>query len=92
MTGLPRSRPVFRPWTKPKLTGSKMKRSPAAGTVQNGANPIQIADNSELEKFLERLREKILPPFQNFGTQLVRWNNKPTGTQLAEALASFGPK
>ncbi len=51
--------------------------------------PIQIADNSELEKFLERLREKILPPFQNFGTQLVRWNNKPTGTQLAEALREF---
>ena len=51
--------------------------------------PIQIADNPDLEKFLERLREKILPPFQNFGTQLVRWNNKPTGMQLAGALREF---
>jgi ATP-dependent helicase/nuclease subunit B len=48
--------------------------------------PIQIADNPELEKNLERLREKILPPFQNFAAQLARWRNKPTGTQLAGAL------
>jgi len=51
--------------------------------------PIQIADNPELEKFLERRREKILPPFQNFATQLARWKNKPTGTQLTGALREF---
>jgi ATP-dependent helicase/nuclease subunit B len=51
--------------------------------------PIQIADNPELEKFLERRREKILPPFQNFATQLARWKNKPTGTQLTSALREF---
>jgi ATP-dependent helicase/nuclease subunit B len=51
--------------------------------------PISIADNPELEKFLERLRERILPPFQNFAAQLARWRNKPTGTQLAEALREF---
>jgi ATP-dependent helicase/nuclease subunit B len=48
--------------------------------------PVQIADNPELEKFLERLREKILPPFQNFAAQLAHWRNKPNGGQLANAL------
>ena len=51
--------------------------------------PIQIADNPELEKNLERLREKVLPPFQNFSSQLARWRNKPSGTQLADALREF---
>jgi ATP-dependent helicase/nuclease subunit B len=51
--------------------------------------PVQIAENAELEKFLERLRENILPPFQDFATQLARWKNKPTGTQLADALREF---
>ena len=51
--------------------------------------PIQIAENAELEKFLKGLREKISPPFQNFDTQLAHWNNKPTGTQLAATLRGF---
>jgi ATP-dependent helicase/nuclease subunit B len=51
--------------------------------------PIQIGENAELSEFLERRREKILPPFQNFAAQLARWRNKPTGTQLAEALREF---
>jgi ATP-dependent helicase/nuclease subunit B len=51
--------------------------------------PIQIAENAELSEFLERRREKILPPFQNFAAQLARWKNKPTGTQLADALREF---
>jgi ATP-dependent helicase/nuclease subunit B len=51
--------------------------------------PIQIADNPELSEFIERRREKILPPFQNFAAQLARWRNKPTGTQLAKALREF---
>jgi ATP-dependent helicase/nuclease subunit B len=50
---------------------------------------LQIPENAELEKFLERLHEKILPPFQNFAAQLVRWNNKPNGRQLAGALREF---
>jgi ATP-dependent helicase/nuclease subunit B len=54
--------------------------------------PIQIADNPELEKFLERLREKMLPPFQNLAAQFARWRNKPTGTQLAGALREFWSK
>jgi ATP-dependent helicase/nuclease subunit B len=51
--------------------------------------PIQIADNAELSEFLERRREKVLPPFQNFSSQLARWRNKPSGTQLANALREF---
>ncbi|MGA3162657.1 MAG: PD-(D/E)XK nuclease family protein [Verrucomicrobiota bacterium] len=48
--------------------------------------PIQIADDPQLEKSLERLRKKILPPFENFAKQLVRLKNEPTGGQLADAL------
>jgi ATP-dependent helicase/nuclease subunit B len=51
--------------------------------------PLQIAENPELSRSLERLREIILPPFQNFAVQLARWKNKPTGTQLAGALREF---
>ncbi len=51
--------------------------------------PIQIGENAELSEFLERRREKILPPFQNFAAQLARWKNKPTGTQLAGGLREF---
>jgi ATP-dependent helicase/nuclease subunit B len=48
--------------------------------------PIQIAGDPQLEKSLERLRKKILPPFENFAEQFARVNNKPTGEQLAAAL------
>jgi ATP-dependent helicase/nuclease subunit B len=51
--------------------------------------PLQIVDNPELSKSLEQLREIIFPPFQNFAVQLARGNNKPTGTQLADALRAF---
>jgi len=51
--------------------------------------PLQIVENPELSKSLERLREIILPPFHNFAAQLARWKNKPTGTQLADALRGF---
>ena len=51
--------------------------------------PVQIADNPELEKFLARLREKTLPPFEQLAAQLARWKNKPTGAQLADALREF---
>ena len=48
--------------------------------------PLQIVENPELSKSLERLREIILPPFQNFAVQLARWKNKPNGGQLTNAL------
>ena len=37
----------------------------------------------------ERLRQKILPPFENFAGQLARHKNQPSGEQLAEALRKF---
>src|ERR1019366_3632178 len=51
--------------------------------------PLQIVENPELSESLERLREIILPPFQNFAVQLARWKNKPNGGQLADALREF---
>ncbi|HEX7619327.1 MAG TPA: PD-(D/E)XK nuclease family protein [Verrucomicrobiae bacterium] len=38
------------------------------------------------DEFSERLRQKILPPFENFSAQLARLKGQPTGTQLADAL------
>ena len=51
--------------------------------------PLQIVENPELSESLERLREIILPPFQNFAVQLARWKNKPNGGQLTNALREF---
>ena len=48
--------------------------------------PIQIPDDSGLAKSLERLRQKILPPFETFAAQLARCRNRPSGAQLAEVL------
>ncbi len=48
--------------------------------------PIQIAGDSGLAESLERLRQKILPPFETFAAQLGRYGNQPTGLQLAEGL------
>ena len=43
--------------------------------------PLPAADAA-----LERLRKTILPPFEKFAAQLTRYENQPTGTQLADAL------
>jgi ATP-dependent helicase/nuclease subunit B len=48
--------------------------------------PIRISENPGLEKSLERLRQKILPPFESFARQLAGFKNQPNGAQLAEAL------
>ncbi len=48
--------------------------------------PLQMDDDPAAAAFLERLRQDILPPFENFAAQLARWKNKPTGSQLADAL------
>ena len=48
--------------------------------------PIQIAEDPELAKSVERLRQKLLPPFEKFATQLGRYKNQPTGAQLAQTL------
>jgi ATP-dependent helicase/nuclease subunit B len=51
--------------------------------------PLQIADDPGAAAALERLRQNLLPPFENFAAQLARWKNKPTGGQLADALREF---
>ncbi|MGA2786581.1 MAG: PD-(D/E)XK nuclease family protein [Verrucomicrobiota bacterium] len=51
--------------------------------------PLQIAGDPEGSGSLERLRKIILPPFQNFSAQLARWENKPNGGQLADALRTL---
>jgi ATP-dependent helicase/nuclease subunit B len=48
--------------------------------------PIQIPDDAGLEKNLERLREKIVPPFEIFYRQLAEVKFAPTGKRLAESL------
>jgi len=47
---------------------------------------IQIMDNPDLEKSLERLRQKILPPFENFHERLAKSKSRPNGKQLAKTL------
>ena len=41
------------------------------------------------EDSLERLRQKILPPFENFALRLSKQKFQPTGAQLAGALREF---
>lgn len=48
--------------------------------------PVQIPEDAALEKDLERLRKKILPPFEVFYKRLAGVKFQPTGTQLAEWL------
>jgi len=82
----------FRPWTRPKLTGLKMRRSPAAGTAQNGANPFKSRIIRNSKKFLERLREKILPPFEHLPRNSRASKKRPNGAQLATSCAGFGQR
>jgi ATP-dependent helicase/nuclease subunit B len=48
--------------------------------------PIQIPDDAGLEKHLERLRQKIVQPFEIFYRQLAEVKFQPTGKRLAESL------
>ena len=48
--------------------------------------PVQIPENPELEKWLESLRQKVVPPLEIFAGQLARSSYQPAGTQLAEAF------
>ncbi|MDB6065794.1 MAG: helicase-exonuclease AddAB subunit AddB [Pedosphaera sp.] len=51
--------------------------------------PISIADEPDLEQWLERLRLKIVPPFNKLALRMAQENNRPSGTQLATALREF---
>ena len=48
--------------------------------------PIRMEDQPELEPALERLRRKIVPPFEAFQARLARRQFEPTGPDLAEAI------
>ncbi|MGA2686305.1 MAG: PD-(D/E)XK nuclease family protein [Verrucomicrobiota bacterium] len=49
-------------------------------------DPIQMANDPGLAQSLERLRQKILPPFAAFAAQLAGSDGRSTGPQLAGAL------
>ena len=51
--------------------------------------PIQIPDNIDLEKRLERLRQKITPPFEALYAKFAGAKFQPTGKMLAEWLRGF---
>jgi ATP-dependent helicase/nuclease subunit B len=51
--------------------------------------PIQISDNTGLEKSLERLRQKIAPPFEALYGKLAGAKFHPTGKKLAGWLREF---
>ena len=55
----------------------------------NWREPVPIADDPALAGFLEPLRRKILPPFENLAARLAQNENRPSGEQLAEALRGF---
>ncbi len=48
--------------------------------------PLSVPEDPDLNRFAERLRQKILPPFADFAAQLARRNNQPDGGQLALAF------
>ena len=47
--------------------------------------PLSIPDFPDLERLLDKLRKKILPPFNKLATRV----KQPTGAELAEALRDF---
>ncbi len=51
--------------------------------------PIPVPGEPELGEWLENLRRKIVPPFNQLALRLAQHKNKPNGPQLAEALREF---
>ena len=51
--------------------------------------PIAVPNDPELERWVEILRRKIVPPFNQLALRLAQHGNKPNGPQLAEALREF---
>jgi len=55
--------------------------------------PLRIAEDQHLERRLERLRERIVPPFQQLAERLAAdvdgRESRPNGSQLAEGLGRF---
>lgn len=48
--------------------------------------PIKIDEPPGLEDWVERLRKRIVPPFQKLALRMETQGNKPTGEQLAEGI------
>jgi ATP-dependent helicase/nuclease subunit B len=51
--------------------------------------PIAVSGDPELERWVEGLRRKIVPPFNQLALRLAQHGNKPNGPQLAGALREF---
>ncbi len=51
--------------------------------------PIQIPENPDQEKYLEKLRQKILPPFESFYKGLAESRFQPNGKKLVELLSGL---
>jgi ATP-dependent helicase/nuclease subunit B len=51
--------------------------------------PIAVPGDAELERWVEALRRKIVPPFNQLALRFAQHGNKPNGPQLAEALREF---
>ena len=62
-----------------------MPRSNSAGAVQNGASRFKWPDPG-LAQSLERLRQKILPPFEDFAAQLARFQQPADRPATRRAL------
>jgi len=80
---------VFRQWTRPKLTGFENEALARGWHGAEWRESLQIPENAELEKFLERLHEKILPPFQKFCRAARALEQQAKRQQLAGALREF---
>jgi ATP-dependent helicase/nuclease subunit B len=48
--------------------------------------PLQIPGNLELADSLEKLRQRILPPFENLFDQIAKFKFQPNGRQMAEIV------
>lgn len=59
----------------------------------NGATwfrPLPVPDEPErTQDQMEALRLRLVPPFQHLNDQLAAANQRPTGTQLADAIQAF---
>ncbi len=51
--------------------------------------PIVIAGDPELTRWVESLRQKIVPPFSRLELAMAQTHNKPNGSQLAAAMREF---
>ena len=58
-------------------------------TGKTWQQPLSLPEFPELGRSLERLRLKIVPPFNKLALEMARRNNKPNGTKLAEGLREF---